>query len=83
MIIILYLDEFILTSDEKLNRSFKEYIQREFEMKYMGIMNYFLRLEVWKGDVELFVSHEKCYNKIHQIFYMENCKYIGTPLATN
>lgn len=56
MIILLYVDDLILTGDEQLIRSCKEDLAREFEMKDMGLMHYFLRLEVWKGGGELFIS---------------------------
>lgn len=47
LIIVLYVDELILTSDENLIKSCKEDLAREFEMKGMGLMHYFLDLEVW------------------------------------
>jgi len=46
----------ILIGDEKLIRSNKEDLAIKFEMKDMGLMHYFLGLEVWQGDGELFVS---------------------------
>ena len=56
--------------------SCKEDLTREFEMKYMGLMHYFLGLEVWQGDGELFVSQGKYATEILQIFHMDNCKPI-------
>jgi len=56
LIIVLYLDDLILTGGEKLIKYFKEDLAREFEMKDMGLMHYFLGMEVWQGDGELFVS---------------------------
>jgi len=50
LIIVLYVDDLILTGDEQLIRSCKEDLAREFEMKDMGLMHYFLGLEVWQGD---------------------------------
>eukprot|EP00253_Pinus_taeda_P016130 PITA_16130 len=70
-------------SDEKLIRSCKKDLAREFEIKDMGLMHYFLRLEVWQGDGKLFVSQGKYENEILQIFHMESCKPMETPLATN
>eukprot|EP00253_Pinus_taeda_P019684 PITA_19684 len=64
-------------------RSCKEDLAREFGMKDIGLMHYFLGLEVWKGDGELFVSKGKYENEILQNFYMESCKPMETPLATN
>ncbi len=56
LIVVLYVDDLILKSDEKLLRSCKEDLAREFEMKDMGLMHCFLKLKVWQGDGELFVS---------------------------
>ena len=58
-IIFLYVDYLILTGDEKIISSCKEDLAREFEIKDMGLMHYFLGLEVWQGKGELFVSQEK------------------------
>jgi len=49
LVLLLYVDDLILTGDEKLIHSYKEDLAREFEIKYMGLMHYFLGLEVWKG----------------------------------
>eukprot|EP00253_Pinus_taeda_P027820 PITA_27820 len=72
-----------VASDENLIRSFKEDLARDFEIKDIGIMHYFLRLEVWKGDGEMFVSHGKYVIEIFQRFYMDRCKHVETPLETN
>eukprot|EP00253_Pinus_taeda_P028585 PITA_28585 len=56
LIIVLYFDNMIMTGDDKLIKSCKEDLAREFEMKDLGIMHYFLGMEVWKGYEELFVS---------------------------
>eukprot|EP00253_Pinus_taeda_P023053 PITA_23053 len=64
-------------------RSCKKDLAREFEIKDMGLMRYFLGLEVWQGDGKLFVSQGKYENEILQIFDMESCKPMETSLATN
>eukprot|EP00253_Pinus_taeda_P016355 PITA_16355 len=51
-------------------------------MKDMGLVHYFLGLEVWQGDGELFVSQGKYENEILQKFHMESCKPMETPVAT-
>ena len=56
LIIVLYVDDLILTGDEKLIKSCKEDFARLFEKKDIGLMHYFLGMEVWQGDGELFVS---------------------------
>eukprot|EP00253_Pinus_taeda_P006613 PITA_06613 len=66
----------------ELIRSCKEDLAREFEMKDMGLFHYFLGLEVWKGDGELFSSQGKYENEILKTFFMDNCKPMETPLAS-
>ena len=56
LIIVLYVDDLILTSDELLILSCKEDLAREFEMKDLGILHYFLGLEIWQRNGGLFVS---------------------------
>lgn len=82
-IIVLYVDDFILMCDDKLIRSCKEDLTREFKMKDMGLMHYFLELEVWQGDGELFVSQGKYANEIMKKFDMESSKPMETPLVTS
>eukprot|EP00253_Pinus_taeda_P002729 PITA_02729 len=72
-----------VASDEKLIKYCKEDLAREFEMKDMGLMHYFIGLEVWQGDGELFVSQGKYANAILRIFRMESSKPIETPLDGN
>ena len=78
LIIVWYVDDLILTGDENLIRFFQEDLGREFEMKDMGLMHYFLGLEVWQGDAELFVYQGKYANKILQRFHVESFKSMGT-----
>lgn len=82
-IIVLYVNNFILICDEKLIISCKEGLAREFEMKDLKLMYYFLGMDVWKGDEELFVSQGKYANKIPKKFHMESSKHMETPLESN
>ncbi len=52
-------------------------------MKDKGVMHYFVRLEVCQGDGEFFVSQGKHANETLQIFHMESCNPMYTPLGTN
>eukprot|EP00253_Pinus_taeda_P003234 PITA_03234 len=83
LIIVLYVDDLIFTGDDQLIVSCKEDLAREFEMKDMGLMHYFLSMEVWQKDGELFVSQGKYANEILKRFHMEKCKPMQTPLASN
>eukprot|EP00253_Pinus_taeda_P024925 PITA_24925 len=83
LIIFLYVDDLILTGDDQLIQSCKEDLAREFKMKDMGLMHYFLGMEVWQKDDEVFVSQGKYANEILRHFHMEKCKPMQTPLAGN
>eukprot|EP00253_Pinus_taeda_P027010 PITA_27010 len=83
LIIVLYVDDLILTGDDQLLKSCKEDLAREFEMKDMGTMHYFLGMEVWPKDGEVFVSQGKYANEILRRFHMEKCKPMQTPPAGN
>lgn len=52
-------------------------------MKHMGLIHYFLELGVWQRDGELCVPQGKYASETLQIFHMESCKPMDTPLATN
>jgi len=83
LIIVLYVDDLIMTNDEKLIKYCKEGIEREFEMKELELMRYFLVMEVWQGDEELFVFQGKYGNTIPKKFHVESSKPMETPLIGN
>ena len=48
LILVLYVDDLILTGNEKLIGWCKKKLAFEFEMKDLGLIHYFLVLEVWE-----------------------------------
>eukprot|EP00253_Pinus_taeda_P003800 PITA_03800 len=52
-------------------------------MKDVGLMHYFLGIEVWQKYGEVFVSQGKYANEILKQFHMEKFKPMQTPLAGN
>ena len=47
LILVLYVEDLFLTGDERLIRNCKSNLAVDFEMKDLGLMHYFLGLEVW------------------------------------
>ena len=47
LIIVLYVDDLILAGDEQLILSCKADLAKEFEMKDLGLLHYFVGLEIW------------------------------------
>ena len=81
--LFIYVDGLIFTSDEKLIHSCKEDLARELKMKDMGLLHYFLGLEIWQRDGEIFVSQGKYAKEILGKFHMESSKPMDTPLLGN
>ena len=52
-------------------------------MKDLGLMHYFLGLEVWQRKDEIFLSQGKYTVEILQRFGMMECKSMATPMVTN
>jgi hypothetical protein len=48
VILILYVDDLFLTRDEGITSWCKRELTSEFEVKNLGLMHYFLGLEVWQ-----------------------------------
>jgi hypothetical protein len=57
--LILYVDDLFLIGDEKLIYGCKREITSKFDMKDLGLMQYFLGLEVWQRPDEIFLGQEK------------------------
>ena len=55
----------------------------EFEMKGLGMMHYFLGLEVWQNPDEIFLSQGKYAVEILKRFGMMGCKAMATPTTSN
>ena len=70
-IIVIYVDDLILTGDEKLIHSCKVDLPKEFEVKDLCLLHYFLGLEIWQREGELFVSQGKYAREILEKFHMQ------------
>ena len=70
---VLYVDELFLTGNEKLIGWYKKHAS-EFEMKDLRLMHYFLGLEVWQRQKEIFLSQGKYTIDILKRFRMLDCK---------
>eukprot|EP00253_Pinus_taeda_P027802 PITA_27802 len=80
LIIVLYVDDLILRGDELLILSCKDDLAKEFEMKDLGLLHYFLGLEIWQRNGGLFVSQGKYAQEILEKFNMHGCKPVDSPL---
>jgi hypothetical protein len=79
LIVCLYVDEMIYTGNLELT-NFKHAMQSEFEMTDLGMMKYFLGIEVDQSTKGIFVCQQKYAADILKRFHMEECNPIETPI---
>ena len=56
LILLLYVDDLFLTGDEELIIDTRRRLATEFEMKDLGMMHYFLVMEVWQSAYGIFLG---------------------------
>jgi hypothetical protein len=83
LLLVLNVDDLFLTWDEQLITNYKTNLAAEFEMKDLGLMHYFLGLEVWQLDGCFFLGQGKYTMEILQRFRMIYCRPMSKPLVTN
>ena len=80
LILVLYMDDLFLTGANPLIRQCKRELATKFEIKDIGLMHYFLGLEVWQRPREIFLSQEKYIVKLLERFGMVDCKSVSTSM---
>jgi hypothetical protein len=83
LILFLYVDDLFLINTESFSVECKYALAYEFDMKDLGRMQYFLGLEVWQRNNEIFLSQGKYTIEILKKYGMLNCKPMATPMVTN
>eukprot|EP00253_Pinus_taeda_P027267 PITA_27267 len=83
LILVLYVEDLFLTGDDPLIHQCKREFASEFKMKYLGLMHYFLGLEVWQKPGEIFLSQGKYIVKLLKRRWMVDCKSVTTPMELN
>ena len=79
VILLLYVDDLFLIGNEKQIMESKNELAEEFEMKDLGLMHYFLGLEVWQSSEGIFLNQGKYAVEILKKFNMLECKAMVTP----
>jgi len=80
LIVVLYVDDVIFTdNDVYLIENFKSVMKEEFEMTDMGLLRYFLGIEVDQNENGIFISQARYVNEVLGRFNMQECKAAITP----
>ncbi|XP_014631455.1 uncharacterized protein LOC114411183 [Glycine soja] len=62
---------------------FKKAMMQEYEMTDLGLMRYFLGMQVKQRPGQIFISQEKYADDLLKKFNMQDCKPLATPMAMN
>jgi hypothetical protein len=81
VILLLYVDDLFLAGAKSLITQCKKELASEFDMKDLGLMHYYLGLEVWQKRGEIVLGQGKYAVKILHKFGMMDCKSIATPMS--
>lgn len=84
LVVCLYVDDMIyMGSNELIIAEFKTCMMKKFEMTDLGLLHYFLGLEVKQGFDGIFISQRKYAMDLLKKFNMLNCKVEATPMNIN
>ena len=81
--LLLYVDDLFVTSMNRLIADMKRKLAAEFEMNDLGMMHYFLGIEVWQIMDGIFLGQGKYVVDILKRFGTMDCKAMATPMASN
>ena len=80
LIVCLYVDDLIFSRDLSVYE-FNKAMKTKFEMIDLGMMKYFLGIEVTQYEDGIFINQTKYANDLLKKFRMMNCKPVVTPIA--
>jgi hypothetical protein len=82
LIVSIYVDDLIYTGDDDIMISrFKESMLREFDMSDLGVMRFFLGIEVLQTVDDIYIYQKKYTMDVLKRFSMENSTAVGSPIV--
>ncbi|RVW74747.1 Retrovirus-related Pol polyprotein from transposon RE1 [Vitis vinifera] len=79
--LIVYVDDMVVTrNDPEERKALQNYLSREFEMKDLGPLKYFLGIEVSRSSEGIFLSKKKYALDLLQETGMLGCQPVNTPI---
>ncbi|WJZ94996.1 hypothetical protein VitviT2T_013797 [Vitis vinifera] len=79
--LIVYVDDMVVTgNDPEERKALQNYLSREFKMKDLGPLKYFLGIEVSRSSEGIFLSQRKYALNLLQETGMSGCQPVNTPI---
>ena len=80
LIIVLDVDDLIITGSQLISiQKLKESLKNEFEMTNLGLLHYFMGLQIWHMADGFFLSRPKYALDLLACFHMSDCKAAPSP----
>jgi hypothetical protein len=84
MFVLVYVDDIIVaSSSNQATQALLQDLQKEFALKDLEELNYFLGIEVTNMKDGLLLTQEKYASDLLKRVGMSNCKPVATPLSTS
>ena len=82
--LVIYVDDLMITgnNDEYIS-SIKKELKKVFDMTNLGLLHYYLGIEVDKKPQHFFISQKKYVDKLLNIYSMMECNHVDTPMEQN
>ncbi|XP_052483029.1 uncharacterized protein LOC128036174 [Gossypium raimondii] len=81
LVVSLYVEDLlVMGSNDEALLEFKLSMQKEFDMSDLGLMSYFLGMEIHQRKVDIFISQEKYALNVLRKFKLEFCRGLGSPM---
>jgi hypothetical protein len=82
LIVSVYVEDLLIAGDkEQLLEEFKTNMKDKFEMNELGLLLYFLGMEVTQTEQDYFLCQKRFTMKLLNKFAMENYKPVSTPMV--
>ena len=82
--LLIYVDDIIVTGNDKKERqTLKQCLIKEFEIKELGMLKYFLRIKVAYSKQRIFISQQKYITNLVKETRKLACKPTSTPIDPN
>ncbi|CAL1403002.1 unnamed protein product [Linum trigynum] len=83
LLVSLYVDDVMYAgNDAGLIQEFKRSMEAQFEMSDLGMMKYFLGVEVYQSTSGIFISQPKYAKEVLQRFNLLECNYAKNPMVS-
>ena len=84
ILLLLYVDDMIITDDNLSGiEELKDFLSRQFEMKDLGHLSYFLGLEITHSTDGLYITQAKYTSDLLSRVGLTNSKTVDTPVELN